>query len=91
MEEKWCFWYPNDISEDVTLVQLMESLLNVNNSIIIVGYFIFYSTYKKAICFTQELLDIICSYSIGEEQVATFRSVFYAVRYSWATGIPKEE
>ena len=32
----------NDISENVTLVQLMGSLGNVNNSIIIVGHWIFY-------------------------------------------------
>ena len=43
----------NDISEDVTLVQLMDSLGNVNHAIIVVGYCIFYSNYKKALCLTQ--------------------------------------
>ena len=43
----------NDISEDVTLVQLMDSVENVNNSISVLGYLIFYSNYKKAHCLTQ--------------------------------------
>ena len=43
----------NDISEDITLVQLMDSLVNVNNSISIVGHWIFDSNYKKALCLTQ--------------------------------------
>ena len=41
----------NDISEDVTLVQLMDSLGNVNHDISIVGYWIFDSKYKKVLCF----------------------------------------
>ena len=80
----------NDISEDVTLVQLMGSLINMNHPIIILGYWIFDSNYKKTLCLTQELLDIICSPSIGEELFATFQSVFYAVRYSWSQGNIKE-
>ena len=43
----------NDISEDVTLVQLMETLGNVNNAISIVWYWIFDSNYKKALFLTQ--------------------------------------
>ena len=74
----------NYISEDVTLVQLMGSLVDVNHAISILGYRIFDSNSKKALCLTQELLDIICSPSIGEELVATFQSVFYYIRYSWA-------
>ena len=35
----------NNISKYVTLVQLMESLRNVNHVISIVGYWIFYSNY----------------------------------------------
>ena len=49
----------NDISENVTLVQLMESLVNVNHAISIVGHWIFDSKYKKPLCLIQELLDII--------------------------------
>ena len=70
----------NDISENVTLVQLMDSYGNLNHAISIVGHCIFDSNYKKAIFLTQGLLDLICSSSIFEELVATFRSVFYAGR-----------
>ena len=49
----------NDISEDVTLVQLMDSLGNVNHAISILGHWIFDSNYEKVLCFTQESLDII--------------------------------
>ena len=76
----------NYIIEDVTLVQLMDSLGNVNRSISVVGYWISDSNYEKDLFFSQELLDIICSTSIEEELVATFRSAFYAVRYSWSPG-----
>ena len=43
----------NDISEYVTLVPLMDSLGNVNNAISVVGYWIFDSNHKKALCLTQ--------------------------------------
>ena len=43
----------NFISEYVTLVQLMDSLRNVNFTISIVGHWIFDSRYKKALFFTQ--------------------------------------
>ena len=56
----------NDISSNLNLVQLMESLGNVNHAISIVGNWIFDSNYKKALCLTQELLDLICSPSIGK-------------------------
>ena len=61
----------------------MESLGNANHDISIVGYCIFDSNYEKALCRTQESLDIICSPSVGEEQVATFQSVFHSVRFIW--------
>ena len=43
----------NDISTDVTLVELMYSLGNVNCAIIIVGNWIFDSKYNKSLCLTQ--------------------------------------
>ena len=69
----------NEISEYVTLVQLMEPIGNVNYDISIVEYCIFDSNYNKSLCLTQELLDILCSTSIGKELVATFQYVFYVV------------
>ena len=73
------FYILKNISEYVTLVQLMESLGNVNHAISILGYWIFYSKYEKALCPTQESLYLLCSPSIGKEQVATFQSVSYNV------------
>ena len=69
----------------------MDSLGNVNHAISVVGYWLFDYNYKKALCLTQESLNIIRSTSIGEELVAMFQSIFYAVRYSWAPGNLKEE
>ena len=37
----------NDISENVTLVHLMESIGNLNHDISVLGYWIFDSNYKK--------------------------------------------
>ena len=62
----------------------MDSLGSMNRAISIVGHWIFDSNYKKTLCLTQELLGIICSPSIGEELVAMFQSVVYAVKYIWA-------
>ena len=47
----------NDISENVILVKL---------TIIIVGNWIFDINYKKVLCLTQVLMDIIFSPSIGK-------------------------
>ena len=84
MEKNYAFDILNDISEYVTLVKLMDSLGNVNHTISIVGHWIFYYNYKEALFFTQLFLDLICSPSVGEEQVAKFRSVLNAVGYIWA-------
>ena len=70
----------NGISENVTLVQLMDSLEIFIHAISIVGHWIFYLNYKKVLYLKKVSMDLICSHSIGEELVATFRSVFYAVR-----------
>ena len=48
----------NDINEALTLVQLLESLGNVNHDISIVGNWIFDSNYKKALFLTQQSLDL---------------------------------
>ena len=41
------------MSENFILVQLMEALGNVNRNISIVGYWIFESNYKQALCLTR--------------------------------------
>ena len=52
-KKNYAFDILNDIGEDVILVQLMDSLGNVNHAISVVGYWIFDSNYKKALCLTQ--------------------------------------
>ena len=43
-----------DISENVTLVQLMNYLGNVNHAISVVGYWIFESNYKISLVLNRE-------------------------------------
>ena len=43
----------HDISDFFTLVQLMDSLGNVNHAISVVDHLIFYYNLKKALCLTQ--------------------------------------
>ena len=71
-----------EIIEHVTLVQLMDTLGNVNHAISVVRYWIFDSNYKKALVLNRKLLDIICAPSVGEEQVAVFEKLFTAVIYN---------
>ena len=42
----------HDISQNVTLVQLMDSVGNVNHAMSIVGYWIFVFNYKKSLPLT---------------------------------------
>ena len=70
-----------NISANVTLVQLMDSLVNVNHAISVVGGWIFDSNYERALVLNKESLDMICAPYIGEEQAASFEKVYYAVRF----------
>ena len=70
-----------DISEHVTLVQLMDYLGDVNHDISVFGYWIFDPNYEKLFVLNRESLDIICARSVGEEQVDVFETVFTTVRY----------
>ena len=70
-----------DISANVTLVQLMDSLVNVNHAISVVGNWIFDSNYEKSLVLNRASLDMICAPSVGEEQDAILKNVFTAVRY----------
>ena len=69
------------ISKNVTLVQLMDPLGNVNCAFSAVGYWTFDSNYKKALVHNRESLDMICAPYVGEEQAAKFETVFAALRY----------
>ena len=67
-----------------TLIQLMNSLGNLNHAISMVGYWIFESNYEQEMFLTRESLDLICSPSVGEEQAVKSETVFLAIRYMWA-------
>ena len=69
------------ISENITLVQFMYSLINFNHAISVVGYWIFDANFKKSLVLNWESLDIICAPCVGEEQFAGFETVFTEVRY----------
>ena len=70
-----------NISGNVNLVQLMDSLGDVNHAISVVGYWVLESNYKKSLVINRASLDMICAPYIGEEQFAVFETVFTAVRY----------
>ena len=72
------------ISDNVTLVQLMDSQGNVNNAISVFGKWLFDSNYEKELVLNKASLDMICAPSVGEEQGAKFGSVFTAVIYIYS-------
>ena len=76
----------NEISENFTLMQFMESLGNVNHALSIVGYRVFDSNYEKYFRMTRESLDLIYSPSVGEEQVVKFETLCFSFIYMWALG-----
>ena len=75
-----------DLITNVTLVQLMDSLGNVNHAINFVGNWIFDSNYEKSLVLNRSSLDMLCTPSVGEEKYAIFESVFTAVRYIYSRG-----
>ena len=50
------------------LVQLIETTSNVNHSVSITGFCVYYSNYKRALPLIKESLDNICS-SYKDEKV----------------------
>ena len=65
----------HDISEKITLVQLMDSVGNVDHEVIIVRYWIFIS--RKALPWTLDSLSLICSPLVGEVMFSVFETVFH--------------
>ena len=57
----------------------MYFLGNVNHATSVVRYWIFDSNCKKALVLNRELLDIICTPSVGEEQLDLFEILFTVV------------
>ena len=61
-----------DISANFTLIQLMDSLGNVNHAISVVGSWIFDLDYERALVLDRASLDMICAPYVGEEQSDIF-------------------
>ena len=59
----------------------MDYLVNVNHATNVVGYWIFYSNYKKAPVLNRKPLDMICDPYVCEEQAFNFETLFASVRY----------
>ena len=82
--EKWkkmcTFGSLNNISEHVTLVQLMYLLVNVNHAVSVVGNYIVDSNNEKSLSLTIESV-IFFSCSDEDQYFAIFKEVFYAVSY----------
>ena len=55
----------NNIREHVTLVQLVDSLGNINHAINVVGCCILDSNYENSLVLNIESLDITCAPSVG--------------------------
>ena len=80
-----------DISENVTLDKFMDSLVNVNHAISVVGYWIFDSNYEKSLVLYRESLDMFYAPSVGEEQVPVFETLFTVVRYICFNALLKKD
>ena len=71
----------HDISDNFTLVQLMDTVVNVNYVVSIVGYCIFDPNYKFSLLLKIYSLNHICSPLVGEGIFSIFETVFYVVIY----------
>ena len=85
-KKKRAFYIRNEISENISLMQLMDTLGNMNHAISILRSWVFHCYYEKSLFLEIESLNLIFSSSVGEEQVATFEAFFYAVRYMRSPG-----
>ena len=59
----------------------MDSIVNVNHAISVVGNWIFESNYERALVLNKASLAMICAPYVGEEQNDIFEKVYYSVRY----------
>ena len=78
----------NDISESFTLVHLMDTVVNLNHAVSIVGKLIADSSCKNVLPLTRESLNITCSYFKEGVIFAMFETVFYSFRYVYNKSKP---
>ena len=81
MEKQGIFEIILDIIANFTLVQLMDTFVNVNNLVNMVGYWIFESNNKNSLFVILDALNIVCYPSVGEGIFAMFQTLFHKVRY----------
>ena len=63
MQKERQFYALNDIGDNRTLFQFMDSIFDSNHAVIIAVKWIFGSNYKKYFSFLVESLNLICSSS----------------------------
>ena len=85
-KKKGSFDIHHDTSKNANLVQLMDTVGNINHAVSIFGHWIFESNYKNATLLKTKLLNIICSPSDWEGTFANFETLFYAIIYIDNTG-----
>ena len=71
----------NNIIKYATLVRLMDSIGNVNNSVSVFWKWIFDSNYEKYLTLNIDSLNLICACSDEDDYFVKFQVVYYAVRY----------
>ena len=78
----------HEISENVVLVQFIDSVGNVNHEVSLVHYYIFEFNNKNELPLKIYSLNFVCSSFVGEGLNVRFETVFYAFRYINNTGKP---
>ena len=75
------FGITNNISEHVTLAQLMNLIGNTNHAVSVVGKCIFDPNYEKSFLLTIESFTLSCSCSDKNYTIEIFNEVYYAAMY----------
>ena len=79
----------NNISEYITLVQLIDSFGNKNHAGSVFGKWISDSNNEKALPLDIDSLNLMCACSDKEDYIAKFQVVYYAVIYVNTKAIQK--
>ena len=71
----------NIISEHVTLVQLMDYLINMNHAVSVGGYWITDSNFENGLILNKAYLDLMFSCTNDKYAIAEFEEFFHTVRF----------
>ena len=72
----------NDMSEYVTLVQLVDNPVNLSYAVAIPGVWTFDANYKRYLTLAKQSLGLICVSSRNDVLSAEFERLYKAVRYA---------